>query len=131
MSISLSDPPVTNTSLGGHLLLQCSARPDGTPFLSKQDFRVPVHIGKGHLDQGFIVLNIANPTAGFFDGDRVDLDITVNPGAPDMPKVESTALRSVKFTIPSPFVSPGQTPVKPTKTCAWSRLIQPMFSPHA
>lgn len=72
---------VTNTSLGGHLLLECSARPDGTPFLSKQDFRVPVHIGKGHLDQGFMVLNIANPTAGFFDGDRVDIDVTVNPGA--------------------------------------------------
>ena len=82
MSICLSDPlPVTGTSLGGHLLLECSARSDGAPFISKQDFRVPVHIGKGHVDQGMMVLNIANPTAGFFDGDRVDIDVTVAPGA--------------------------------------------------
>lgn len=73
--------PVTNTSLGGYLRLECSARPDGTPFISKQDFRVPVHIGKGHVDQGTLVLNIANPTAGFFDGDRVDIDVSVNDGA--------------------------------------------------
>jgi urease accessory protein len=81
MSICLSKCPVTNTSLGGHLRLECSARPDGTPFVSKQDFRVPVHIGKGRVDQGVMVLNIANPTAGFFDGDRVDVDVTVHPGA--------------------------------------------------
>jgi urease accessory protein len=73
--------PVTNTSLGGHLRLECSARPDGTSFISKQDFRAPVHIGKGHVDQGILLLNIANPTAGFFDGDRVDIDVTVRPGA--------------------------------------------------
>jgi urease accessory protein len=72
---------VTNTSLGGHLRLECSARPDGTPFVSKQDFRVPVHIGKGRVDQGVMVLNIANPTAGFFDGDSVDIDVTVRSGA--------------------------------------------------
>lgn len=81
MSICLSNIHVTNTSLGGHLRLECSARPDGTPFISKQDFRVPVHIGKGHVDQETLVLNIANPTAGFFDGDRVDIDVSVNDGA--------------------------------------------------
>lgn len=42
---------------------------------------MPVHIGKGHVDQGAMVLNVANPTAGFFDGDRVDIDVTVRPGA--------------------------------------------------
>lgn len=90
MSICLSDlwergmnpaPPVTNTSLGGHLRLVCSARADGTPFIARQDFRAPVHIGKGHVDRGSLVLNIANPTAGFFDGDRVEIDVTVSTGA--------------------------------------------------
>lgn len=81
MNTCLSNTPVTNTSLGGHLRLECSVRPDGTPFVSKQDFRVPVHIGKGHVDQETLVLNIANPTAGFFDGDRVDIDVSVNEGA--------------------------------------------------
>ena len=74
-------PPVTGTSLGGHLHLECSVRADGTPFLSKQDFRVPVHIGKGRVDHGVMVLNIANPTAGFFDGDQVEIDVTVRPNA--------------------------------------------------
>lgn len=76
-----SASPVTGTSLSGHLRLECSARADGTPFLSKQDFRVPIHIGKGLVDQGVMVVNMANPTAGFFDGDSVDTDVIVRPGA--------------------------------------------------
>lgn len=74
-------PHITNTTLGGHLHLECSTRADGTPYISQQDFCVPIHIGKGHVDQGAMVLNLVNPTAGFFDGDRVDLDITVREGA--------------------------------------------------
>jgi urease accessory protein len=73
--------PVSGTALAGHLQLRCDVRADGVPFISRQDFRAPIHIGKGHLDQGALVLNIANPTAGFFDGDRVDSDVTVGPGA--------------------------------------------------
>lgn len=80
MSISLSEA-VTNTSLGGHLQLVCSHRPGFGPYISSQDFRVPVHIGKGFLDSGTLVLNIANPTAGFFDGDRIDMDVRVAPQA--------------------------------------------------
>jgi urease accessory protein len=73
--------PVSGSSLAGHLCLECDIRPDGTPYISRQNFRAPIHIGKGHLEQGRFVLNIANPTAGFFDGDRVDTEITVKPGA--------------------------------------------------
>ncbi len=73
--------PVSGTALSGHLRLTCSARPDGTTYLSHQDFRAPIHIGKGHPDHGHLVLNIVNPTAGFFDGDRIDSAITVAPGA--------------------------------------------------
>ena len=74
-------PAVTNTSLGGHLRAVCSVRPDGRTIVAQQDFRAPVHIGKGHHDAGFLVLNIANPTAGFFDGDEVDLDVRLLSGA--------------------------------------------------
>jgi urease accessory protein len=81
MSISLSDSHITNTSLDGYLRLECSVRPDGASYVSKQDFRVPVHIGKGHSDQGVMVLNIANPTAGFFDGDQLDIQVDVQRGA--------------------------------------------------
>lgn len=83
MNISLSEPApaVTNTSVGGHLRLECSARPDGGTYISRQDFRAPVHIGKGHTDAGALVLNLANPTAGFFDGDHVEIDVAVSEGA--------------------------------------------------
>ena len=73
--------PVSGTSLRGHLRLHCGNRADGTPHISRQEFRAPIHIGKGHLDQNHLVLTIANPTAGFFDGDVIESDITVSPGA--------------------------------------------------
>jgi urease accessory protein len=73
--------PVSGTSLRGHLHLRCENRADGTPYISHQEFRAPVHIGKGHLDQNHLVLTIANPTAGFFDGDVIESNITVAPGA--------------------------------------------------
>jgi urease accessory protein len=73
--------PVSGTSLRGHLRLRCENRADGTPHISHQEFRAPIHIGKGHLDQGHLVLTIANPTAGFFDGDVIESAITVAPGA--------------------------------------------------
>lgn len=84
MSICLSEAitsPVSGSSLDGHLQLRCENRADGTPYISQQKFRAPVHIGKGHIDQGQLVLTVANPTAGFFDGDRVETDITVASGA--------------------------------------------------
>ena len=76
-----STPPVSGSSLAGHLDLTCSVRPDGISSISKQNFRAPIHIGKGHHDQGKLILNITNPTAGFFDGDRVDSQIRITPDA--------------------------------------------------
>ena len=61
--------------------MRCENRADGIPYISSQKFRAPVHIGKGHVDQRQLVLTIANPTAGFFDGDRVTSEITVAPDA--------------------------------------------------
>lgn len=73
--------PVTGTSLRGHLDLRCEIRADGVPFISRQSFRAPVHLGKSHLDQGQLVLSIVNPTAGFFDGDQLISNIHVAAGA--------------------------------------------------
>ncbi|MEI7911475.1 MAG: urease accessory protein UreD [Verrucomicrobiota bacterium] len=72
---------VSGSSLNGHLQLRCENRADGTPYISRQSFRAPIHIGKALLDGGRLLLNIANPTAGFFDGDRVTTDVTVATGA--------------------------------------------------
>ncbi len=73
--------PVSGSALSGHLHLDCDVRADGVSYIAHQDFRAPIHIGKGHVDQGQLVLSIVNPTAGFFDGDQVDTLITVKPGA--------------------------------------------------
>lgn len=69
--------PVSGNSLNGHLRLRCDTRDDGIPYISQQSFRAPIHISKSHLDEGNVVLSIVNPTAGFFDGDRLEIDITV------------------------------------------------------
>ena len=73
--------PVTNTALTGHLHLRCEARPDGTPYIPRQSFRAPIHLSKSHLDAGCVVQTIVNPTAGFFDGDLLESDVSVGEGA--------------------------------------------------
>lgn len=74
-------PSVSGTSLNGHLRLRCETRADGTPYISDQSFRAPIHISKPHLDAGSVVLSIVNPTAGFFDGDLLETEITVAENA--------------------------------------------------
>ena len=84
MSICLSNqsaPPVSGSALDGHLELRCELRADGVPHISRQQFRAPVHLSKSHLDQGHRVQSIVNPTAGFFDGDRLETNIHVARGA--------------------------------------------------
>jgi urease accessory protein len=73
--------PVSGSALSGHLDLCCDLRSDGVPYISRQCFRAPVHLSKSHLDQGCLVQSIVNPTAGFFDGDHLDMSVEVGPGA--------------------------------------------------
>jgi len=49
--------------------------------LRSQSFRAPVHLSKPHLDKGLLIVNAVNPTAGLLAGDRIDFDISVEPGA--------------------------------------------------
>jgi len=81
MSISSCKEGISGRAIRGHLDLRCECREDGTPFLSRQSFRAPIHLGKGHLDSGALVVQLANPTAGFFDGDRLDLHAEAGAGA--------------------------------------------------
>jgi urease accessory protein len=81
MNTSSSDLGVSGSKICGHLHLRCTRREDGVPYISEQSFRAPVHLSKSHLDQGSLVQSIVNPTAGFFDGDRLELDIHVDPEA--------------------------------------------------
>lgn len=72
---------VSGSSLNGHLKLRCAVRADGTPFISQQSFRAPIHLSKSHVDHGHLVQSIVNPTAGFFDGDRLEAFVEVGAGA--------------------------------------------------
>jgi urease accessory protein len=77
MSISLfNGEGISGRSIRGHLDLRSDVRSDGTPFLSRQSFRAPIHLSKAHIESGSLLVHLVNPTAGFFDGDRLDLDIT-------------------------------------------------------
>ena len=74
-------PEMTGNSVGGHLRLRCETRADGVPFLAEQSFQAPVHLSKAHLDGDALVVTVVNPTAGFFDGDQLTMDIVVASGA--------------------------------------------------
>lgn len=67
--------------LHGHLHLTVSPDEAGRTFIRRQSFRAPMHLSKPHLDEGALVVNAVNPTAGLFDGDEVDVDVTVESGA--------------------------------------------------
>jgi urease accessory protein len=65
----------------GHLHLTASADAAGRTFISTQSFRAPLHLSKPHTDEGALIVNVVNPTAGLFDGDEVQMHAGVEPGA--------------------------------------------------
>ena len=67
--------------LRGHLALTAAVAADGRTFIREQSFSAPIHLSKPHLDEDVLVVNVANPTAGLFAGDRIRYDITVESGA--------------------------------------------------
>ena len=67
--------------LHGHLNLVCAADSEGKTYVHRQSFRAPVHLSKPHLDEGVLVVNIVNPTAGLLAGDRIAFDVSVERDA--------------------------------------------------
>jgi urease accessory protein len=72
---------VFGRAVRGHLELRSDLRDDGVTYLSHQSFRAPIHLGKAHADAGAAIVHLVNPTAGFFDGDRMDLRIVAGTGS--------------------------------------------------
>jgi len=60
----------------GHLHLTSAAYANGLTYLREQSFRAPMHLSKPHHDEGSLVVNIVNPTAGIFDDDVISLAVT-------------------------------------------------------
>ena len=75
--------PVSNPNCGvrGHLRIECRVDAARRTFLAKQAFRAPVHLSKPHWDGNHLIVNVVNPTAGLFDGDRVEMSVRVGQGA--------------------------------------------------
>ncbi|HEX8311769.1 MAG TPA: urease accessory protein UreD [Chthoniobacteraceae bacterium] len=65
----------------GHLELICAADESGRSYLRHQSFRAPIHLSKPHLDEGTLVVNVVNPTAGLLAGDRIRYDVQVEGGS--------------------------------------------------
>jgi urease accessory protein len=68
-------------ALTGHLQLVCAADASGCSYLRSQSFRAPIHLSKPHEDEGMLVVNVVNPTAGLLSGDRIDVRVAVESGA--------------------------------------------------
>ncbi len=80
-AVASADSASRGRGLSGHLDLVCSADAAGRNYLSRQSFRAPIHISKPHLDEGALVVNVVNPTAGLLEGDRIECRIAVERGA--------------------------------------------------
>lgn len=61
--------------------IECRVDAARRTFLAKQAFRAPVHLSKPHWDGNHLIVNVVNPTAGLFDGDRVEISVRVGQGA--------------------------------------------------
>jgi urease accessory protein len=127
MSISSSEAGVSGSSISGHLRLRCERRADGVPYISEQSFRAPVHLSKSHVDHGHVVQSIVNPTAGFFDGDHLQSDIHVAPGAKLVLSIPS-ASRVYRTRSGAAAVSCQKFRVEESGSLEW---IPEPFIPHA
>ena len=71
----------TGSALTGHLRLKCALDSRGRSALVSQSFSAPFHVSKPHWDHDTLVVNVVNPTPGFFNGDHVTSHVEVAPGA--------------------------------------------------
>jgi urease accessory protein len=104
---------VPSCGLQGHLHIECRADATGRTFLSRQAFRAPVHLSKPYWDGNHLVINVVNPTAGLFAGDRVEMSVRVCPDAravltsPSAPRVFRAKDLSESTQINQRFVIEG------------------------
>ena len=67
--------------LKGHLHLVCARSADGSSHLREKSFAAPIHVSKPYWDGHALLVNLASPTAGLLEGDRVECFVRVESGA--------------------------------------------------
>ena len=67
--------------LSGHFELTCAARANGSTYLAHQSFAAPFHLSKTYWNDGILLVNVINQTAGLFGGDRLTTRIVIEPAA--------------------------------------------------
>jgi urease accessory protein len=79
----LPAPAARPAAFAGHLTLHAAPRTDGRTGLAAQSFRAPYHLSKPYwdADNGVLLAQVVNPTAGILEGDRLESAIAVAPGA--------------------------------------------------
>ena len=91
-------------ALRGGLDLVAAQDAEGRVYLRKQSFSPPIHISKPHHDSGWLVVNLASPSPGLLQGDRVDAKVVVEPGArllitaPSANRIHNTAEGHAQLT---------------------------------
>src|SRR4051794_19436454 len=68
-------------TLAGHLELVCSLDSEKRSYISRQSFCAPYHISKPYQGEHALIVQVVNPTAGLFAGDRLESCIHVECGA--------------------------------------------------
>lgn len=79
----MKPPKLAPPALGvkGGVQLQCGRDAEGRPIIQKQRFRPPIHLSKPYRDHDAdaLLVNLACPTAGLLEEDRVDCEFVVSP----------------------------------------------------
>jgi urease accessory protein len=69
------------SGLHGHLRLVCAVDQAGRSYLREQSFCVPFSLSKPFHDNGVLVVNVVNTTAGLFRGDSTRSEVRAETGA--------------------------------------------------
>jgi urease accessory protein len=110
---------------GGYHLV-CGPGSGGRPALIGQYVSAPMHISKPWWDDGLLIINAINSTAGLLDGDRIESSIEVRPGGAMLVTSPSatrafrarSGMAAVRQSI---HVAPG----------GWLEMLPSLFIPHA
>ena len=73
--------PAEARGLHGRFAVRCEAGPDGQTVLRREEVSAPFHLSKPYWTGDVLVIQAVNATAGIFAGDRLALEVEVQPGA--------------------------------------------------